>query len=56
MPTQKEPIPGIGPDPEEVRLNRFTYEQDPTGSACPFVPNVFERFSTVVRIWAGSSS
>jgi deferrochelatase/peroxidase EfeB len=29
-------IPGIGSTPAEVRQNRFTYEQDPTGSACPF--------------------
>ena len=36
VPIEKEPIPGIGSDPEEVRKNRFTYAQDPSGSACPF--------------------
>ncbi len=36
VPIQQEPIPGIGSNPDEARQNRFTYEQDPTGSACPF--------------------
>jgi Dyp-type peroxidase family len=34
VPIQEEPIPGISPD--EARQNRFTYEGDPSGSACPF--------------------
>jgi deferrochelatase/peroxidase EfeB len=36
VPIEQKPIPGIGSQPEEVRLNRFTYNPDPTGSACPF--------------------
>ncbi|MGB8342024.1 MAG: hypothetical protein WCE51_10580 [Chthoniobacterales bacterium] len=36
VPIQQEPIPGIGSNPDEARQNRFTYAQDPTGSACPF--------------------
>lgn len=36
LPIQQEPIPGIGSQQDEVRQNRFTYAQDPTGSACPF--------------------
>ena len=36
VPIEQEPIPGIGSQPDEVRQNRFTYAQDPTGSACPF--------------------
>ena len=36
VPIQQEPIPGIGSNPDETRQNRFTYAQDPTGSACPF--------------------
>jgi Dyp-type peroxidase family len=34
VPIQEEPIPGISPD--EAGENRFTYEGDPSGSACPF--------------------
>ena len=40
VPIQQDPIPGIGAQPEEVRLNRFTYEQDATGSCCPFGSHV----------------
>ena len=36
VPIQPEPIPGIGSSPDEAGQNRFTYGQDPTGSACPF--------------------
>jgi len=28
-------IPGTGSRPEQVRLNGFTFERDPTGAACP---------------------
>jgi deferrochelatase/peroxidase EfeB len=35
MPRSKDPIPGIGPDPDEIRLNQFTYDDDPVGVKCP---------------------
>ena len=35
---QEQPIPGI--ESSEARQNRFTYEQDPTGSGCPFGAHV----------------
>jgi deferrochelatase/peroxidase EfeB len=35
-PFQQEPIPGIGPDPDEIRQNQFTYDGDPEGVRCPF--------------------
>jgi deferrochelatase/peroxidase EfeB len=35
-PIQRQPIPGVGPDPEEIRLNQFTYDGDPRGVRCPF--------------------
>ena len=31
----QNPIPGIGPDPDEIRLNQFTYDSDPVGVTCP---------------------
>jgi Dyp-type peroxidase family len=34
--TTRRPIPGTGPDPQEVRLNQFTYESDSDGIRCPF--------------------
>jgi deferrochelatase/peroxidase EfeB len=40
VPIQREPIPGIGPDADEVRQNRFTFESDPEGVACPFGAHV----------------
>jgi Dyp-type peroxidase family len=30
------PIAGIGPDPDDIRLNQFTYESDADGIRCPF--------------------
>jgi deferrochelatase/peroxidase EfeB len=36
VPIEEQPIPGIGSQPDQVRQNRFTFERDPTGSACPF--------------------
>ncbi len=35
LPTSPDPIPGIGPDPDEIRLNQFTYDSDPVGVTCP---------------------
>ena len=31
-----QPIAGVGPDGEDDRLNRFTYDSDPGGKGCPF--------------------
>lgn len=31
-----KPIPGVGPNPEQVRLNQFTYDVDTAGARCPF--------------------
>jgi deferrochelatase/peroxidase EfeB len=36
VPIQQKPIPGIGPDPNEIRQNQFTYDGDATGIQCPF--------------------
>jgi deferrochelatase/peroxidase EfeB len=36
VPIQKEEIPGIGPQPDQIRQNQFTFDQDPTGAGCPF--------------------
>jgi Dyp-type peroxidase family len=40
VPIQQQPIPGIGPDPDEVRLNQFTFDDDPAGAACPIASHV----------------
>jgi deferrochelatase/peroxidase EfeB len=40
VPIQEKPIPGVGPDPEQIRQNQFTFNQDPTGSHCPFGAHV----------------
>ena len=40
VPIRPEPIPGIGPDADEVRQNRFTFESDPEGVVCPFGAHV----------------
>jgi Dyp-type peroxidase family len=40
VPVQQRPIPGIGAQPDQVRLNQFTFEQDPAGVACPFGAHV----------------
>jgi len=31
----KRKVPGIGPNPEDERFNRFTYDADPHGARCP---------------------
>jgi Dyp-type peroxidase family len=36
VPIQDAPIPGVGNDPEEVRMNQFTFDSDPAGARCPF--------------------
>jgi deferrochelatase/peroxidase EfeB len=35
-PIQQKPIPGVGPDPDDIRQNQFTYDGDPRGVRCPF--------------------
>jgi Dyp-type peroxidase family len=35
-PIQEQPIPGVETKPGQKEQNRFTFEQDPTGSRCPF--------------------
>jgi len=40
VPMQEQPIPGIGPDPDQVRQNQFTFARDPMGVACPFGAHV----------------
>ncbi len=40
VPTSSLAIPGVGHNPEDVRLNRFTYESDPEGVRCPFGAHV----------------
>jgi deferrochelatase/peroxidase EfeB len=41
VPGSQQEIPGVGPNPDEVCLNQFTFAKDPTGSACPFGAHVF---------------
>ena len=36
MSIQDHAIPGIGPDPEQIRQNQFTFDRDPSGARCPF--------------------
>ena len=40
VPVRQQPIPGTGPDPEQIRLNQFTYDPDPAGARCPFGAHV----------------
>ena len=40
VPLQKDPIPGIGPDLEQIRQNQFTFAKDPSGAGCPFGAHV----------------
>ncbi len=40
VPIQAQPIAGIGPDPEQIRQNQFTFDQDPAGARCPFGAHV----------------
>ncbi|MBI5041530.1 MAG: peroxidase, partial [Gammaproteobacteria bacterium] len=40
VPLQAQLIPGIGPDPEQIRQNQFTFDQDPAGARCPFGAHV----------------
>ncbi len=35
VPIQDQAIPGVGPQPEQIRLNQFTFDRDPAGVGCP---------------------
>jgi len=37
---QEKPIPGVGPDPDEICQNQFTFLKDPAGTRCPFGAHV----------------
>ena len=41
VPGQDQSIPGVGPDPDQVRLNQFSFAKDPRGTRCPFGAHVF---------------
>ena len=36
MPLSSDAIPGVGPDPEDIRRNQFTFHNDVDGTACPY--------------------
>jgi deferrochelatase/peroxidase EfeB len=36
VPLRRQAIPGIGSDPDQVRRNHFTFDDDPAGVGCPF--------------------
>jgi deferrochelatase/peroxidase EfeB len=40
VPMSSRPIPGIGTDPEDAKLNLFTFESDAAGIRCPFGAHV----------------
>ncbi len=40
VPMTAQPIPGIGPDPDQIRQNQFTFADDPMGTGCPFGAHV----------------
>ena len=51
VPMQEQPIPGIGPDPDQVRQNQFTFARDPMGVACPLARMSIARIAKH-RFWA----
>jgi len=36
VPLSGDAIPGVGPDPEDIRRNQFTFHSDVDGTACPY--------------------
>jgi deferrochelatase/peroxidase EfeB len=40
MPVAEAPIPGVGPDPDDIAANQFTYGRDPGGARCPLGAHV----------------
>ena len=47
VPIQEQPIPGIGPDPEQIRQNQFTFAKDPTGAGCPLARMCIARIRAI---------
>lgn len=39
-PIRQQAIPGTSPQPDQVRLNQFTFDEDPAGVRCPFGAHV----------------
>ena len=40
VPIQEQAIPGVGPQPDQIRVNQFTFDRDPAGIGCPFGAHV----------------
>jgi deferrochelatase/peroxidase EfeB len=40
VPPSGEAIPGVGPDPDDIRRNQFTFHNDVDGTACPYGAHV----------------
>jgi deferrochelatase/peroxidase EfeB len=40
VPIQQQAIPGVGPQPDSIRQNQFTFDADPAGVRCPFGAHV----------------
>ena len=40
VPLSGEAIPGVGPDPDDIRRNQFTFHNDVDGTACPYGAHV----------------
>jgi deferrochelatase/peroxidase EfeB len=40
VPVGERAIPGVGPQPDQIRRNQFTFDQDPAGVGCPFGAHV----------------
>jgi deferrochelatase/peroxidase EfeB len=40
VPAQAQVIPGIGSQPDQIRQNQFTFDNDPSGGRCPFGSHV----------------
>ena len=36
VPLSNDAIPGVGPDAEDIKHNRFTFHVDPDATACPY--------------------
>jgi deferrochelatase/peroxidase EfeB len=40
VPLAEQRIPGVGPEPDDIAANQFTYAEDPGGTRCPFGAHV----------------
>lgn len=38
--SRRQAISGVGPQPEQVRVNQFTFDEDPAGARCPLGAHV----------------